>query len=162
MKHLLTCEQAKPLWRAAIKFTTEVLKAPPPLDHRLAIAFGQWRRHDDPEPLGPEEARAFLRHVFNHFYHDFSNVDLKTSTFVWQRTYLSALITFREAARRRGQAFKHLFASRRYTDLPGLPPEDELKAFPTVIHCPPGGTPKVNPAIDEEIERVRRGALRAL
>ena len=74
--------------------------------------------------------------------------------------YLSALIPFREAARRRGQTFKHLFASRMFTSLPGLPPEDELKAFPTVIHCPPGGTPRVNPAIDAEIERARQEALR--
>ena len=160
MMHLLTCRQVKPLWRAAIKFTTEILGAPPPMVHSLAIAFGQWRRHDDPDPLGPEDARAFLRHVFNHLYHDFANVDLKRSTFKWQRTYLSALITFREAARRRGQTFKHLYASRKFTSLPGLPPEDELKAFPNVIRCPPGGTPRVNPAIDAEIDRAREEALR--
>ena len=107
-----------------------------------------------------EEARAFMRHLFNHFYHDFSNVDMKGLSFQWQQTYVSALITFREAARRRGQTFKHLFANRKFTNLPGLPPEDELKAFPTVIHCPPGGSPRVNPAIDAEIDRARAEALR--
>ena len=161
MLHLLKCQQIKPFWKACLKFTTNTLQTPPPMNATLAIAFGQWYPAHSPDPLGPAIARAFLRHAFNHLYHDFSNVDLKRLSFKWQRVYLSALISFREAARRRGQAFRQLFASRMHTSLPGIPPEDELKAFPTVIHCPPGGIPKVNPAIDSEIEKAREAALQA-
>ena len=102
-----------------------------------------------------------LRHVFNHFYHDFANVDLKGSAFVWQHVYLSALITFREAARRRSHAFKRLYASRMFTALPGVPPEEELKAFPMVLQLSAGSSLQVNPAIDAEIEQARAEARRA-
>ena len=160
MKHLLLCRRTKPLWNAAIKFTTSILKAPKPKSPTLAVAFGQWRAHDSDDPLGPEDARAFLRHVFNHFYHDFSNTDLKGSTYVWQITYYSALITFKQAAQRRGQTFTRLFANRRWTNLPAIPPQEELQAFPNVIHCPPGGAPTINPAINAEIERAKAEAIR--
>jgi len=160
MKHLLLCRDAKPLWRAAVKFTTNVLKAPEPAKPPLAIAFGQWRAHNSDDPLGPEDARAFLRHVFNHFYHDFSNTDLKSSNFNWQITYYSALVTFRQAAQRRGQTFKRLFANRRWTNLPAIPPQEDLDAFPNVINCPPGGTPTINPSIDAEIKRAKAEANR--
>ena len=137
-----------------------MLKAPAPHNTFLAIAFGQWHRSDSDSPLGPEEARAFLRHVFNHFYHDFSNVDLKGITFIWQRTYLSALITFREAARRRGQSFTRLYANRVHTDLPCHPPAEELNRFPLVLVCPPGGAPSIHPGIDTAVES-SRAALKA-
>ena len=159
MLHLLECRHAQPFWRACVAFTTRVLKAPAPLRIPLAIAFGQWKSAGDPDPLGPEEARAFLRHAFNQFYHDFANVDLKHSTFRWQSTYLAALHSFREAARRRGQSFKVLFASRLHTDLPHTPPLEELNAFPTVLTCLPGGNFHINQAIDDEIDRAKTAAL---
>ena len=161
MLHLLYCRRARPLWKAALAFTINTLRAPAPLNPVLAIAFGQWHQHDADNPLGPEVARAFLRHVFQHFYHDFSNVDLKDTKFCWEHTYYSELVTFREAARRRGYSFTRLRANRRYTSLPSQPPEEELNKYPTVLLCTPGTTPTINPAIDAEIERARANALRA-
>ena len=155
MLHLLECRAAKPFWRACMRFITNTLKCPIPRDLKLAIAFGQWKPPSDPDPLGPEEARAFLRHAFNHFYHDFANVDLKNSLFMWQGAYLATLHSFREAARRRGQSFKILFASRLHTTLPNTPPHEELHAFPTVLSCQVGGSFEINPAIDAEIERAK-------
>ena len=155
MLHLLECQLGRPFWRACLRFITTILKCPMPRDLKLAIAFGQWKPPSDPDPLGPEEARAFLRHAFNHFYHDFANVDLKSSAFTWQSTYLATLHSFREAARRRGQSFKILFASRLHTALPNTPPQEELHAFPTVLTCHVGGTFLINPAIDAEIESAK-------
>ena len=66
-----------------MKFTRTVLQAPDAPRTTNAIIFGQWTQTD----LGPEDARAFLRHAYGQFYHDFSNVDLKDHTFVWQYTY---------------------------------------------------------------------------
>eukprot|EP00966_Prymnesium_polylepis_P017981 415076-Prymnesium_polylepis.1 len=34
--------------------------------------------------LLPEPVRAFLRHAYNGFYHDFSDVDVKDAEFHWQ------------------------------------------------------------------------------
>ena len=103
--------------KACITFTDSILKPPRPNDLRLAITFGQWRRSDDPSPLGPEDANAFLRHAFNHFYHDFANVEMKQIPFVWQSAYLRTLLSFREAIRRRDHSFTVLYANRIHTQL---------------------------------------------
>ena len=74
-----------------MKFTRAVLQAPDAPNATKAIIFGQWTQTE----LGPEDARAFLRHAYGEFYpHDFSNVDLKDHTFVWQYTYRNALLAF--------------------------------------------------------------------
>jgi len=159
MLHLITCHRTKPFWKACLKFTTRILQAPAPHNAHLAIAFGQWNHPQSADPLGPEDARAFLRHAFNHFYHDFANVDLKNSTFVWQETYLAALYSFREAAQRRGQSFKMLYANRKNTDLPSSPPQEELDAFPNVLSCRQGGEFQINPAIDAEIQKAKAAAI---
>ena len=121
----------------------------------MAISFGQWRRSDDPNPLGPEDARAFLRHAFNHFYHDFANVELKKIPFIWQSTYLRSLLSLREAIRRRGHTFTVLYANRMHTQLPTTAPEEERDLLPNCMKCMPDGTFTINPAIDAEIDRAK-------
>ena len=155
MQHLVECQDATPYWKACITFTNNILKAPRPNDPRLAITFGQWRRSDDPNPLGPEDARAFLRHAFNHFYHDFANVEMKKIPFVWQSAYLRTLLSFREAIRRRGHSFAVLYANRIHTQLPTAPPVEERELLPNCMKCSPDGTFTVNPAIDAETERAK-------
>ena len=155
MQHLVECQDATPYWKACITFTNSILKAPRPNDPRLAITFGQWRRSDDPNPLEPEDARAFLRHAFNHFYHDFANVEMKKNPFVWQSAYLRTLLSFREAIRRRGYSFTVLYANRIHTQLPTTPPVEERELLPNCMKCSPDGTFTVNPAIDAEIERAK-------
>ena len=59
----------------------------------------------------PESARAFLRHAFNQFYHDFANVDVKGGQFFWEVTYREALLSFRNATLRYAVRLKRLKAS---------------------------------------------------
>ena len=61
-------------------FVENVLHAPHTHHVARAVILGLWTRQD----LGPEIARAFLRHAFGCFYNDFSNVDLNEKVFLWQ------------------------------------------------------------------------------
>ena len=45
---------------------------------------------NNPNTLLPESSRAFLRHVYGCFYHDFSNVDVKGTQFHRQITLRNA------------------------------------------------------------------------
>ena len=64
---------------------------PRPLNIGTAIIFGMATR----DSLLPEAARAFLRHAYNQFYHDFANVDIKDAAFHWPLTFRDALHSFR-------------------------------------------------------------------
>ena len=99
-------------------FTRVVLQAPQAPNVTKAIIFGQWSQTE----LGPEDACAFLRHAYGKFYHDFSNVDLKDHTFVWQYTYRDALLAFRDAALRYTHRIKVLHATCTYSTLPETTP----------------------------------------
>ena len=85
-----------------MKFTQDILDAPRPTKIEPAIILGL----QSPTELLPEDARAFLRHAFNHFYHDFANVDLKGHIFNWQYVYRNALLSFRDALLRRGRQMR--------------------------------------------------------
>ena len=86
----------------------------------LGFSFGQWTQTE----LGTEDARAFLRHAYGQFYHDldFSGVDLKDHTFVWQYAYRNALLTFRDVALSYAHHIKLLHATRIYPTLPETNP----------------------------------------
>ena len=140
MHHLVECERTKALWRACINFTVNVLEQPRPLSIPLAVIFGQWRHHNDPDPLGSEEARAFLRHAFNQFFHDFCNVTHKSTPFNWQHTFYKGLPSLKSAVLRRGQSFKVIYANRRFTALQAEVPQEEREKFPKLITCRPGGS----------------------
>ena len=70
--HLFRCEKTKPLWKACVRFCVDTLGADTPNKLTDAIIFNM----ASPEKLLPEACCAFLRHAYNQFYHDFSNVDL--------------------------------------------------------------------------------------
>ena len=83
--------------------------------------------------LLPEEARALLRHAYNHFYHDFANVDLKNKAFHWELTYANALQSFRNAVYRYGMHFKILFNTRMHSTLQGAAPQEARDKYPNLI-----------------------------
>ena len=87
---MIRCQQSTPLWRAAVNFCVSALNAPRPNNCYEAIIFGL----SNPNTLLPETSRAFLRHVYGCFYHDFSNIDVKGATFHWQLTLRSAAHSF--------------------------------------------------------------------
>ena len=155
MLHLIQCRATKPYWKACIDFTTKVLLAPNPQRIEHAVIFGQWRRSDDPDPLGPEEARAFLRHAFNVFFHDFCNVNHKNIPFQWESTYLRALLSLKSAVLRRGKTFAVLYANRCNTALPEEIAEDDRDKFSQLIKVRPHGKFEIAPAFLNEIDRAR-------
>ena len=153
MLHLVQCRQTKSLWKECIAFTTNVLLAPKPVSDWHAVIFGQWKRSDDPDPLGPEAARAFLRHAFNVFFHDFCNVTHKNIPFQWESTYLRALLSLKSAVLRRGKTFAVLYANRSNTSLPEEIAEEDRDKFPQLLRVRPQGKFEIAPAFLNEIDR---------
>ena len=95
MLNLFQCRDTAPFWRACIDFTISICGAPRPNDYTKAIIFGMWGLE-----LGPESARAFLRHAFGFFYKDFSDVDLKEGkSFYWETVCLRKRFTPSETPR---------------------------------------------------------------
>ena len=153
MIHILYCPRLTPLWKACINFTMHTLKAPQPYRNVLAIAFGQWRPANHPEPLGPEDARAFLRHAFQCMYNDYSRVDLADHHFEWQSTFLRTLKSFQDAALRRIHLFKTMRAQRSFTSLPQQPSDDAINKYPNIITVSSDLDYAMNPLITQEITR---------
>jgi len=76
---------------------------------------------------------VFLRHAYNQFYHDFSNVDLKGTNFYWCLTFSSAFKTFRLAALRHGMQHRTLYTTRVYTNLVQEAPMEARQRFASVV-----------------------------
>ena len=74
-----------------------------------------------------------MRHAFNHFYHDFANVDLKDAAFHWRFTFDAAIKSFRNAVLRYARCIQLLFNTRLYTNLQGVVPEEARKRYPKLI-----------------------------
>ena len=131
-----------------IEFTKNVLKAPNPQDKRVAIIFGIWSHNT----LGPEIARAFLRHAYNVFYHDFSNVDVKNGRFIWQVTFREAIYSFRNAVLRYAVRLRQLHYTRIYTNLTNQAPQEAYDRYPEVVHIEPAGKHKLTDAFQKAID----------
>jgi len=155
MLHLVKCPQLQAFWRACVNFTIKILLAPRPKSDVHAIIFGQWDRSDSPEPLGPEDARAFLRHAFNVFFHDFCNITHKKIPLMWESTYLRAVLSFQSAVLRRGKTFSVLYANRCHTSLPCEIPEEERNKYNHILIIKPGGQFHLSPTFVAEVERAK-------
>ena len=152
--HMFECCHTAPLWRACIKFTTDVLHHDPPLDSRNAIIFGVWSSGK----LGPPDARAFLRHAYGQFYHDFSNVDLKHTHFTWQLTFYNAILSFRDAVLRYAVRLHRLHTSRAHTTLTDTAPQDTYTKFNNIITIDKSGTHKLSDEFENAIAQAKAQA----
>ena len=157
MEHLTECEQIKPFWNSCFRFTQRILGHPPPFHRKKAIILGQWGP-TSADPLGPEDARAFLRHAFGAMYHDFANVDLKDIPFDCDHAYYSTLLSFQKAVLRKGHGFTLLYNTRFYTSLPGEVPENERNKYPCLLTCHAGGRFELNTTFTDEIARAKTRA----
>ena len=83
--HLTTCRKAKPFWDRVFTFTRTVLGCPDPSSRQQAIVLNRWTRKE----LGPEDARALIRHAFGRFYRDFSMVDTHDKPLIIEYTWLN-------------------------------------------------------------------------
>ena len=101
-----------------------------PRNIREAIIFGL----GDNDELLPEAARAFLRHAYNCFYHDFANVELKDAAFHWQLTFNASVISFRNAVLRYARRITLLFNTRLHTNLQGVVPLEARERYPALIN----------------------------
>ena len=91
MEHLTECHMIRPFWTSCFTFIQHTAGHPLPFHRKKAIVLGQWGPTPT-DPLGPEDARAFLRHAFGAMYHDFANVDLKNIPFNCDHAYYSTLL----------------------------------------------------------------------
>ena len=132
---LIDCPHIKPFWDACFKFCENVIGSKTLRLHSHAIIFGL-RTHTT---LATEATRAFLRHAYGSLYHDFSNIDLKHTHLVWQRTFWSAVRSFSNAVRRFGMTLRTRVVNRIYTKKPLVLSEELRQRFPTLIEIDPSG-----------------------
>ena len=156
--HLFECEQTAPYWRTCIAFCVQVLGVKRPANIRNAVIFGI----DGPTTLLPEEARAFLRHAYNRFYHDFANVDVKLVPFHPVVTYAHALRSFRDAVYRYGMQLRVLYNTRRYSTLEGTAPEEARKRYPRLITIGAEGGFALSDALSNTVDQALKRATDAL
>jgi len=128
--NLFSCQAAAPFWRQCLLFCKNVLGISAHQDTREAIMFGTCSITGK---LLPDTARAFLRHAFNCFYHDFANVDVKEAKFHWQMTYCDAVESFRNAVHRYGMRLKILYNTRHHSTLNGIAPKEARERYPNLI-----------------------------
>jgi hypothetical protein len=141
MLGLFQCTQTSPYWKACMKFTREVLKAPNSPNVARAIILGLWT----PTELGPEDARAFLRHAFGAFYKDFAKVDILKTPFVWEATFLRAILSFQNAIGRRAQQIRYQYIRRTYSSLKNQVPREERERYPNLAKIDPTGILTLSP-----------------
>ena len=152
--HLFQCMHTLPLWRQCLKFTQQILGAPQPFKLEHAVILGM----RTPTVLLPEVARAFLRHAFQHFYHDFANVDVKEGTFTWQYVYRNALLSFRDALLRYGRKVRVLHSHRTFTSLTDGAPQEAKDRFSMCMDCDEVHGAVIKKELSDEIEKADAAA----
>ena len=108
--------------------------------------------------LLPEAARAFLRHAYNCFYHDFANVDLKDLKFIWQITFAHATRSFQDAVLRYGMRLRILFNTRMCSTLQGVAPPEARKRYPKLIDIGPEGDFSLTNTFRQAVELAQQNA----
>ena len=82
---------------------------------------------------------AFIRHVFNVFYQDFTAVETAERAFTPIYTFLRAIHNFRNAVLSYGQSIRNFRTNREFTSLKQHVPATTLKQFPGLITISPVG-----------------------
>ena len=131
-----------------MSFCVTVLKADRTSNIGTAIIFGLATQ----TTLLPEDSRAFLRHAFNQFYHDFANVDMKGTAFHWPCTFRDALLSYRDAVYRYGKRTQILFNTRYYSTLEGVVPLSARTRFPSLIDIGTEGDFSLTAAFQKAID----------
>ena len=128
--NLFACQSTAPLWNKCMQFCHKMFGTQVYPDIRNAIIFNVSHNRKD---MLQVPACAFLRHAYNCFYHDFSNVDVKDAEFHWQITYCDAVESFRNAVLRYGRRLKILYNARKYSTLQGKAPKEAREKYPQLI-----------------------------
>ena len=121
----------------------------------MAVIFGLKNRTE----LLSEPSRAFLRHVYNQFYHDFANVDIKAGTFIPEVTFDYALKSFRNAVLRYGMHFRTLYNSRYHSTLEGVAPKEAREKYPQPITIDEDGSFALNRDLERAIAQAEANAI---
>ena len=152
--HMIECQRAQPLWRAALNFCTTVLGEPFPISTTHAVIF--WMH--SPQRLIGEASRAFLRHTVGAYYRDVTRVHENKVAFVWERTFHHALRAFRDAVLRRGYAIRLQYVHRINTSLTEQVPEETRKKFGILASITETGTTTLTPVFDNAIASAETAA----
>ena len=128
MLHLVQCRYTKAYWNAVVRFLQTVLGLPGVQKIECLIIFNEIRGK-----IVPTEACAFIRHAFNAFYRDFAMVDTHGKSFIWQRSFNRAMISFRNAVLAWAESIKIFTTRRMYTKLKQQVPQETLKQFPKLV-----------------------------
>ena len=142
MDHLPKCPKAKQYWDLVFRFITTVVGAPPPADRQKAIILNLWSRNK----LGDETAIAFIRHAYGKLYDAFTCVDTLNKQFVYQITFLCALISFRNAAIRWAEGIRRHHHLRKYTGKRKHVAEDTREQYKRLVIITSEYTYTLNPA----------------
>ena len=155
--HLFQCRHTEGYWRACLYFTKQVLHALRPESETHALIFGVWKKNE----LGPEDARAFLRHAFGTFYRDFADVDMKQQKIIWQCTFHNALKSLESAVLRRARQIRLQYVNRKYSTLEKHVPPEELTRFTNLIGIDNTGVATATPPFVRAIADAAQAAKTA-
>ena len=166
MYHMLTCQQAAPLWQACVAFTNSLLSfekgtarggaAPGPTirRHLEAVLFNVV----DTKPL-PQQARAFLRHALGQYYAEATHVKEDNVLFRWQRVYARTLARFRDAVVRWAKKIQLQFATRIYSTLTELVPREVLFYYPQLVKFEEADMSfTISQALDDAVKKAHEAA----
>ena len=149
--HLAKCDKLRAFWKSIFDFLSAA-GVPRPSDPTEATIFNLWQG----DTLGPEEARATMRHAFSSMYRRFSQVDLAGQQFSTHAATLETLQAIRRALVRRAKRIQKLHANRIFTNLPdGIPDEDAGK-FKTLIRMDNTGEYTIEPVLDQHIAKYEK------
>ena len=138
MLHMITCKNAKALWKVCIDFCKKVLGEPSSqIDPTYAIILGV---HRPSMKLLSEPTRAFLRHAFGIYYRDVVNVAKHNTLLIIEKTFHGAVKSFHTAVLRYAYAIRLLYIRRIYTNLTEEVPEDTRLKYEPFLKVRSDGT----------------------
>ena len=134
MLHLFQCRYTKPFWHEVKHFLESVLEVKGIRRIDELLVFNTIKGN-----LISEEACAFVRHAFGHFYRDFAMVDTHNIKFTWQYTYNRTIQSYRNAVLTYAYSIKKFIANRKYTKQKKRVPLTALTQYNKLIDFSGGG-----------------------
>ena len=129
MDHLPRCPKMKLYWDLVFDFIKNVIGDSPPANRQLAIVLNVWSRNT----LGSVAAMAFVRHAYGKFYDAFTCVDTLDKPLITQITFLSTLISFRNAVIRWAEGIRRHHHLRKFTGKKKHVAENTLEQFKQLV-----------------------------
>jgi hypothetical protein len=115
--HIVNCPVAKPFWNEVKRFCNKIFDTPSRTNTPLMVILNRW---DGAHAIGPEGARAFVRHAFGRYYatsvnHAKAKTEKEPFPFDMPKTFFDTVTRYKEAVMREGKDLEKFKAKRMHT-----------------------------------------------